>query len=353
LRSEKSSGSNTQNYAAGASPAVAPPGGDGGYTFQDCLILEPAPPGAESVSHCDGCQATTKAILGAGAGDNADNPTIGAGPAPSALASDVGLVTGAFFEDHQAVTYQSQGQARGIDLQYSSAQADPNPVVQHQFTTPEAGDSSSISSITAEVSFGGVESSPTSYDLPTGGLADGATYNIPLQVDATPLMGAGANPVGLRLTENFGTGPGMTSITTSNEGFVNFDNAASDAMGAGWSVGGLQHVSQPNPGGPAVIRAGQQGTERFDPVYSNGQTDLQDLALASGTAAAQILANDGTGGFATGTAPRTPTSSAPPPAASTATAGPTWPWSTRRPWPSSSTNPTKWPRRGEKPGRGQ
>ena len=53
--------------------------------------------------------------------------------------SDAGLVTGEYFLDHQLVTYQSQGQNIGIDLQYSSAQADPTPVVQYQFTTPLGG----------------------------------------------------------------------------------------------------------------------------------------------------------------------------------------------------------------------
>jgi hypothetical protein len=71
------------------------------------------------------------------------------------LASDAGLVTGEYFLDDQTVTYQSQGQAQGIDLQYSSGQAYPHPVVQTQFTTP-GGDSSSISSITAQVSLAGV-----------------------------------------------------------------------------------------------------------------------------------------------------------------------------------------------------
>lgn len=128
------------------------------------------------------------------------------------------------------------------------------------------------------------------------GLTDGETYNIPLQVNASSLA-TGVYSYTMTVTENFGPGAGVSSITITAQGYANVVNAASDPLGAGWSVGGVQQLSQVNSGGPVLITAGQQGTERFDPVYSNGQTYLQDLALASGTAAAEILPNDGAGGF--------------------------------------------------------
>src|SRR4051812_14027007 len=88
------------------------------------------------------------------------------------------------------------------------------------------------------------------------------------------------------------------TLTSTDEGLINVANAADSPYGAGWSVGGLQQLSQPTPGGPIVITAGQQGTERFDPVYDDGQDGLQDLALAWGGAGSpRVLANDGTGGF--------------------------------------------------------
>ncbi len=88
----------------------------------------------------------------------------------------------------------------------------------------------------------------------------------------------------------------MTAITSSNEAYVNVVNSASDALGAGWSVGGLQQISQVTSDGPVLITAGQQGTEQFVPVY-DGQSYFQNLSLASSTTSAQILANDGSGGF--------------------------------------------------------
>jgi len=206
--------------------------------------------------------------------------------------SDAGLVTGEYFLDHQLVTYQSQGQENGIDLQYSSAQADPTPVVQYQFTTPPAGDAAAITSVTAQVTLAGVvQGAATTYNAPDG-LQDGTTYNIPLQVNASSLP-TGVYPYTINAEEIWGE----LGISSTDQGYVNVVNEASDPLGAGWSVGGLQHLSQLTTDGPVLITAGQQGTERFDPVYTEGQTYLQDLGLATSTSLAQILANDGTGAF--------------------------------------------------------
>ena len=300
---------------AGASPAVTPD-----FTFPTwilCLVELIKAAIAQQVTSCAGCQPTDGSIIAQG--DTTGSPPSGGPvgpPAPANLrteiavaatnenssdsdpASDAGLVTGDYFQDHQLVTYQSQGQALGIDLQYASGQADPEPVAQYQFTTPDAGDASSISSITAQLTLAGVVQgdAATTYDIPDGGLEDGETYNIPLQGDASALS-TGVYPYTITVTEDFGTGMDETSITTTNEGNLNVVNASSDSYGAGWSIGGLQQLAQVSSGRPVLITAGQQGIERFDPVYNDGQTDLQDLALASSTSASQILANDGAGNF--------------------------------------------------------
>ena len=194
--------------------------------------------------------------------------------------SDAGLVTGEYFLNHQLVTYQSQGQNIGIDLQYSSAQADPTPVVQYQFTTPVAGDSSSITSINAQVSLAGVvQGDATTYNTPDG-LTDGETYDIPLQVDASELP-TGVYTYTMTVTENFGSEDDRRRVTTTDQGSVNVVNESSDPLGAGWSVGGLQQLSQLATDGPVLITAGQQGTEAFQPAYTEGQTYVQDLALAT------------------------------------------------------------------------
>ena len=136
-------GSGLSGGAAGAAPAFDPGGtgassstGTGPYTYSACLIEEPGPTSNTPDSSCAGCQTPASSI--------------------ARMGSDAGLLTGEYFQDHQTVTYQSQGQARGIDLQYSSAQADSAPIAQYQFTTPVAGDSSSITSITAQLTVAGV-----------------------------------------------------------------------------------------------------------------------------------------------------------------------------------------------------
>ena len=50
-------------------------------------------------------------------------------------------ITGEFLQNHQLATYQSQGEDRGIDLQYSSLEADPYPIVT-AFLTTVAGSNS-------------------------------------------------------------------------------------------------------------------------------------------------------------------------------------------------------------------
>jgi YD repeat-containing protein len=213
--------------------------------------------------------------------------------------SNAGLVTGEYFLNHQLVTYRSQGQSVGIDLQYSSAQANANTVVQYQFTTPAAGNSANITAVSASVSLAGVvQGNPTTYSVGTG-LTDGETYNVPLQVNASALA-TGVYPYTMTETETFGTGSSAIQMTTENTGYANVVNQSSDPMGAGWSVGGLQTISNASPGGPALVTAGQQGTETFVPVYQGGGSTsyVQDLAIATSTASAQVLANNGAGAFA-------------------------------------------------------
>ena len=242
--------------------------------------------------------------------------------------SDAGLVTGEYYLDHQLVTYQSQGQENGIDLQYSSAQADPTPVVQYQFTTPPAGDSAAITSITAQVSLAGVIQGPaTTYNTP-GGLQDGDNLQHPPPGERL-VAGHRRLPLHHDHHRELRQRGRRGDLTSTDQGYVNIVNETSDPLGAGWSVGGLQKVSQLTSDGPVLITAGQQGTEQFDPVYTEGQTNLQDLGLATSTSLAQILANDGTGDFSGSTASATDKWWARPPATSTATASQTWPSSAR------------------------
>jgi len=299
----------TKTARLGASPASSSSSGGGDVNnTSGCLFVSNNPPDGRQDSQCHGCQPTGKSTAVPGnqspAGDYGSPQE--SGPPQEVMASDAGLLTGEYFQDHQLVTYQSQGQNQGIDLQYSSGQANPHPVVQYEFTTPRGGNSSSITSITAQVSIGGViQGAPATY-TPPAGFADTTTYNIPLQIDASALA-TGVYTYTMTVTENFGT-LSPSSVTMTSEGSVDVVNESNDALGAGWSVGGLQHLSQITANGPVLITAGQQGTEHFDPMYNSGQTALQDLALSDMTTGNEVLANDGTGTFPDGTEASTVTS---------------------------------------------
>ena len=271
-------------------------------TWTGCLFTIVIQWMSTPVSQCAGCQPTTSQTSPPGNNAAAGPILKGVGQTQNATNSDIGLVTGEYFQNYETIPYQSQGQEQNIDLQYSSGQADPNPVVQYEFTTPAVGGgATSVSSITAQVTLAGVvQGDPTTYLTPDG-LANSTTYNIPLQVDGSELP-TGSYPYTMTVTEHFGS-EDTASITTHDSGYVNIVNNSSDAMGAGWSVGGLQAVSQVGDDGPGLVTAGQQGTQQFDQVYNDGQTSVQDLAVVSDPDNPQILANDGTGTFTSAESP--------------------------------------------------
>ena len=73
-----------------------------------------------------------------------------------------------------------------------------------------------------------IQGSAITYDTP-GGLTDGTTYYVPMQVDASSLP-TGVYPYTMLITENFGSGLGRPR-PHDGKGEVNVINAASDAAG--------------------------------------------------------------------------------------------------------------------------
>jgi hypothetical protein len=80
-------------------------------------------------------------------------------------------------------------------------------------------------------------------------------------------------------------------------GSVNVVNESSDPLGAGWSIGGLQKLSQLTTDGPVLITNGQQGTGAFQSTCTEGQSYVQDLALATSASAVQVITNNSAGDF--------------------------------------------------------
>ena len=218
--------------------------------------------------------------------------------------SDAGLVTGEFFQDHPLVAYQSQGQGRTLDLQYSSLQALPQPVVQFEPSTQPGSDSTAIRSVSAGVAVGGVsQGAAVTYNTPAG-LSDGQAQRVPLQADATALA-TGVYPYSMNVTENYGGGPSMSAPYNSS---VNVVNASASPYGAGWSIGGLQHVYAGPPTGPVLVTAGSQGTERFGYQAAGPVNDLTAVQQVASTDPMrpgfsynlQVQSNDGMGDFTAG-----------------------------------------------------
>src|SRR6185312_10701589 len=157
------------------------------------------------------------------------------------------------------VTYQSQGVAHGIDLQYSSLQANPLPVVQSEPVTQTGGASGSIQTISSQLTIGGViQGNSETYTPPTG-FQDLELYRASYQGNAAGLS-TGIYSYQLATSHNFSG----SSLTGTLGGNLDVVNASASPYGAGWSIGGLQRISSSGSTGPALITAGSQGTEEFD-----------------------------------------------------------------------------------------
>jgi RHS repeat-associated protein len=173
------------------------------------------------------------------------------------MESDANMVTGEFLLDHQDVTYQSLGLAQGIDLQYSSLQANPLPVVTAALTTGIGSDSSHLTAITVELTLDSVsQGSAVTY---TGiSLSDGSTYLAAYQGDATGLA-SGVYPATLTITKYFDNASPQVENYNSD---VPVANRATSPYGAGWSIGGLQQIFGATSS-DAVITAGSSEPEHF------------------------------------------------------------------------------------------
>jgi RHS repeat-associated protein len=177
--------------------------------------------------------------------------------------SDIGLVTGAFFQDHPLVAYSSQGAARAIDLQYNSLQADTRPIIQVALTTILGSHSGSVVSLTAHLFIDNVSQGPAATYTATS-LGDGNTYLVALQGNATALA-TGVHGVRVEIVKTFSDG---YTYPESFSDSVNVVNASASPYGAGWSIGGLQAIA--GDPGSLLITAGSQGTEKYT-LSASGQ----------------------------------------------------------------------------------
>jgi RHS repeat-associated protein len=234
---------------------------------------------ASFFSVCAGCEITGNGALASGNALTGGPQGVKPYSTP-ALNSDIGLASGSYFQDHPLVAYTSQGATRSIDLQYSSLQASPYPIVQVALTTATGSDSIPITSITARLSVdGGTPSTPVTYSVSS--LTDGATYIVALQFDATALA-TGVHNVQVSIAKNHSNG------TTANESYgstINVVNDSASPDGAGWSIGGLQSITTNSLSTSVLITAGSQGTEQYTYTgtgYAGPAVDPSTLVKNSG-----------------------------------------------------------------------
>jgi RHS repeat-associated protein len=225
-------------------------------------------------------------------------PTLGSGALPltgdfttpaAALASDVDIVTGTYFQDHQLVTYSSQGQDRGIDLQYSSLQANPLPIV--QMTLVATSGPAAITEIETQLVIDGVSQSSAEVAHPASGLTGGQSFTIAAQAGTPALpLATGIYPYTLTYREKFADNSysAYDSISSSLD-IVNRSLAGSpaSAYGAGWSIGDLQSIivtnpaTNPLPANSVLVTAGSTGSMDFTTFdgtnYSGTASDTSTL----------------------------------------------------------------------------
>ena len=186
----------------------------------------------------------------------------------SPMDSDASVISGEFYQSHQLATYQSQGVLRGIDLDYSSLEADPYPVVTAFLTTASGSNSASVTSITASMTIDGIsQGSAVTYNSVS--LTDGATYIVQLDAADVSTLATGIYTADLTITKYFSGGSNFSHTYSEPVMIV---NDASSPYGAGWTLGGLQQITVGTAGSSLMITS---GSERPRGVHFDRRHQLQ------------------------------------------------------------------------------
>lgn len=195
------------------------------------------------------------------------------------MASDASLVGGQFYQDHQIAPYQSLGQLNSIDLQYSSLQADDQPIVGGAFNL--------------QTDWGMFTFTSMKFSLLVNSASQGnpVTINNFMQgngVYLTNFLAANASGLSTGMyTEQLTVTFNRTMI--ASETFTNplpllLDNNSSSPYGSGWTIGGLQTIFG-SPGSSVMITDGSGAPELFTTGdgknYTGYVTDTSKLVYNS------------------------------------------------------------------------
>jgi RHS repeat-associated protein len=237
----------TTAAAAGGSPEPAP--------SSPVIPNNSAEDGFQFDQNC-GCGTTVKSATG------------------TPMNSDASLLTGEFLQDHQLVTYQSLGLSRGIDLQYTSLEANPQPIVGGVWNF---GQENFVAYLTISLTVNAV---PQGNQITINPAPPHGTYRIELPTNLSGLS-TGLYTEALTITFSY-LGGGSTSETFLNPLMV--VNDAASPYGAGWSIGGLQSLTAGTFSGMpmAGISVGSAPPEVF--TSTDGVHYVGDLIDSAGDA---------------------------------------------------------------------
>jgi hypothetical protein len=223
---KETAGNGTGGSSAG--PAQPTPAG-----LSPDLGIHPLNYTAENVfTQFEDCNCTTADGFLAGTAAGA-----GVGMITREMDSDADLITGAYLQSHQVATYQDDGSVHGIDLEYSSNEADPHPVVNGALTINTNTGSGAFTTSSISMDVNGV-SQGSSYSI-TGVLVNG-TYLVQMPVHS---WGSGTTQIAtsaLTLNMNLTAGGHATNSFTVP---VLIDNQSLSPYGTGWTIGGLQQIT--------------------------------------------------------------------------------------------------------------
>lgn len=208
--------------------------------------------------------------------------------------SDASLITGEYFQEREVATYQSLDTQNGVDLEYSSLDADALPVVTAVLTTKSGEDSAYITSINVSLTVNGnSQGAAITYDDVS--LTDGESYMVQIQAADVSTYATGIYPTVLTVVKNFSN---HAPQTETYDGTLMVVNDSSSPYGAGWTVGGLERITVGTSGSTLMLTDGDLPPEEFRSTngvnYTGNINDPSTLTYNSGSNTYTHTYTDGT-----------------------------------------------------------
>ncbi|WP_299971467.1 RHS repeat-associated core domain-containing protein [uncultured Roseobacter sp.] len=174
--------------------------------------------------------------------------------------SRVELHSGAVVEEHALVTYQSEGETRGLTFVYDSARANPNQILHFGYDNTQGGETTRL---VADLVIKDGDFEMQVPGAPAGfGLDAGAHFwKIPEDggdIEAAifaPMEGLSTGRYDYELTSGLlcFTGVSFAGTTVTQDGSFNIVNAVDSPYGAGWGIAGLQEVVENRDGSVLIV----------------------------------------------------------------------------------------------------